>query len=332
MAKRTVIAAAAQPGISQRLDIFGLGIDNQMFTRFWDGQSWPTAWSPPNSGVWRFLSAPAVTSWGGNRLDLFALDVTNALWHVIWDGQWRPWEALGGGFAALPAVATSGENHIFVVGLGFDNALYRGWWDGANWHVWHQTPSNVKFSGSPAAAGTLNGARVDVVARDSDNNMWHIAFGDDGQSLFGWQPLGGGSFASAPSMVTWGNGRLDVFVLGANNQMLHQTYDDNSWNQSWEDLGGTFASPPAVISWGPGRLDVFALGGDNQMYHRGYDGGWLGPWESLGGVFNSPPAAAARAADRLDVFGLGTDNNVYHASWDGQWHLWEALGGVFTNP
>ena len=33
-----------------------------MFTRFWDGQSWPNDWSPPNSGVWRFINAPAVTS------------------------------------------------------------------------------------------------------------------------------------------------------------------------------------------------------------------------------------------------------------------------------
>jgi hypothetical protein len=88
--------------------------------------------------------------------------------------------------------------------------------------------------------------------------------------------------------------RVDLFGLGANNVVLHQAWDGNSWKASqteWELQGGPFYSAPAVTSWGPNRIDVFNIGpitGDAQ--HRAWNGSAWGSssgvgWESLGGRF-----------------------------------------------
>ncbi|KAH7122343.1 hypothetical protein B0J11DRAFT_463994 [Dendryphion nanum] len=157
-----------------------------------------------------------------------------------------------------------------------------------------------------------------------------------------WEALGG-VFTSPPAVVSWGAGRIDIFGLGTNNQMLHKAWD-GSWHPSqtsWEALGGIFTSPPAVVSCGAGRIDIFALGTDNQMFHKAWDGSYWLPsqteWEALGGIFTSPPAVVSCGAGRIDIFALGTDNQMFHKAWDGSSWLpsqagWEALGGIFTSP
>ena len=76
---------------SNHLDIFGLGTDNQMYHKAWDGSAWlpsPTDWEPLG-GV--FNSPPAIASWGNNRLDIFALGTDNQMCHKAWDGSnWLP--------------------------------------------------------------------------------------------------------------------------------------------------------------------------------------------------------------------------------------------------
>jgi hypothetical protein len=99
--QRNAIAVASWG--SNRLDIFGLGTDNQMFHKAWDGNAWrpsPTGWEPLGG---KFDSPPAVASWGSNRLDIFGLGTDNQMFHKAWDGNaWRPsptdWEPLGGVF------------------------------------------------------------------------------------------------------------------------------------------------------------------------------------------------------------------------------------------
>ena len=95
------IVVAPESWGSNRLDIFALGTDNQMFHKAWDGAWHPsvTAWEPLG-GV--FASPPSVVSWGNNRLDIFALGTDNQMFHKAWDGAWHPsvtaWEPLGGVF------------------------------------------------------------------------------------------------------------------------------------------------------------------------------------------------------------------------------------------
>jgi hypothetical protein len=336
---------------SNHLDIFGLGTDNQMYHKAWDGSAWlpsPTDWEPLG-GV--FNSAPAAVSRGSNRIDIFVLGSANQMYHKTWDGSaWLPsptdWEPLGGVFNSPPAIASWGNNRLDIFALGTDNQMYHKAWDGSNWLP---SPTGWDALGgvfsSPPAVASWGNNRLDIFALGTDNQMYHKAW--DGSNWLpsptGWDALGG-VFDSPPAVVSWGNNRLDIFALGTDNQMYHKAWDGSNWlpsPTSWDALGGVFDSPPAVASRGNNRLDIFGLGTDDQMYHKAWDGSaWLPSptgWEPLGGVFNSAPAAVSWGNNRLDIFGLGTDNRMYHKAWDGSAWLpsstnWEPLGGVFNIP
>jgi hypothetical protein len=85
-----------------RLDICGIGNDNQMYHNAWTGSAW-TGWQALGGG---FKSPPSLASWGPNRLDICAVGLDNQMYHKAWDGQnWSPslqgWEPLGGQFRAF---------------------------------------------------------------------------------------------------------------------------------------------------------------------------------------------------------------------------------------
>src|SRR5581483_5562949 len=223
---------AARPVVSwapNRLDIFGLGVDNDMFHKWWDGTSWPADWEWLG-GI--FNSPPAAVSWGFGRLDIFGLGVDNTMFHKWWDPTWRApdgtnwgpsltdWQSLGDtvGFKSPPAAVSWGPNRLDVFGVGIGSVdtsqtitMFHKWWDSTNW----------------------------------------------GPSPADWEWLGG-IFNSPPAAVSWGFGRLDIFGLGVDNTTFHKWWDPTwtapdgtNWGPSltdWQSLGDTkFNSPPAAV-------------------------------------------------------------------------------------
>ena len=64
---------------------------------------------------------------------------------------------------------------------------------------------------------------------------------------------------SAPTVVSWGPNRLDVFAQGTDDALWHRWWDGTRWG-GWESLGGSIVGQPEAVCWGPNRIDVFALG------------------------------------------------------------------------
>jgi Repeat of unknown function (DUF346)/FG-GAP-like repeat len=351
---------AARPVVSwapNRLDIFGLGVNNDMFHKWWDGISWG-----PSQADWEWLggsfkSPPFAVSWAPNRLDIFALGVNNDMLHKWSDGSsWGPsqtdWETLGGIFDAPPKVAAVAAvswaaNRLDIFGFGLidnDFQMLHKWWDGSSWRPsqtdWEGLGST--FGGNPPAVVSWGPNRLDIFVV-VNNAMLHKWW--DGTSWqpsqTGWEALGG-NFDSPPAAVSWAPNRIDIFCLGVNNDMFHKWWDGTTWRPSqtdWEALGGNFDSPPAAVSWAPNRIDIFGVGVNDDMLHKWWDGISWGPsqtdWETLGGTFNSPPAAVSWAPNRLDIFGCGVHNDLLHKWWDGTtWRPsqidWETLGGTFN--
>ncbi len=308
MKSAAIAVASSGPN---RLDIFGLGTDNRMYHKWYNGSWGPShsGWEPhgaPPGGV--FNSLPAVVSTGPNLLDIFCVGTANQMYHQWYNGSWGPsqtsWEPHGappgGPFNSLPAVVSTGPNLLDIFGMGTANQMYHQWYNG-NW----------------------------------------------GPSQTGWEfhNEAGGGFKSPPAVVSTGPNRLDIFCVGTDNQMYHQWYN-GSWGPSqtgWEPHGappgGAFNSPPAVVSTGPNRLDIFCVGTDNQMYHQWYNGSW-GPsqtsWEPHGGEFNCAAAVVSTGPNLLDIFCLGANNEMRHQWYNGGWGPsitdWEDLGGVFSIP
>ncbi len=156
------------------------------------------------------------------------------------------------------------------------------------------------------------------------------------QVSFGrWTPMGtmanqGAEATSAPAAVSWGQGRLDVFVRGRSGE-LYQNYREGAW-AGWRVpeafRGVILRSAPSCASWGVGRLSCVALiEGSNEVWHFYWDGaGWAR--QSLGGSATSAPVTTSPGANQLAVFVAGDRGQLFGMSWvRGQWSAWHNLGG-----
>lgn len=153
-----------------------------------------------------------------------------------------------------------------------------------------------------------------------------------------WEWLGGKTH-SGPDVSSWGPGRLDLFVRGADDALWHRSFDSGTW-ASWESLGGKLTSDPGAASQATGMIDVFARGMDNAIWQRSFAAGAWGAWKSIGGTLASGPDVASWGLNRLDVLALGPEPPAYGAccdgmwlrSWDGAaWSDWTRCCGTFSS-
>jgi LysM repeat protein len=142
----------------------------------------------------------------------------------------------------------------------------------------------------------------------------------------------------APAVSSWQEGRLDVFVRGADDHLYHRLYENDGWQGAkWEDLsdGHKIEQSPAAVSWGLNRIDLFAVW-DKQLHHRAcQDGKWSAWSENLEGATNDAPTAASWKMERVDVLVHTTDNFLSRRYWEkgktfekgSGWKGWETVGG-----
>ncbi|MFP2905562.1 M12 family metallopeptidase, partial [Pyxidicoccus sp. 3LFB2] len=91
------------PGVSSwgsgRLDLFGRGLDNQLYHLGYNGSQW-VGWTSLGGSI---NADPAAVSWGPNRIDVVGRGTDNSFSMRSWTGSgWTAWTALGGGFASSP--------------------------------------------------------------------------------------------------------------------------------------------------------------------------------------------------------------------------------------
>ncbi|MFN2466250.1 MAG: protease pro-enzyme activation domain-containing protein [Candidatus Dormibacteria bacterium] len=145
--------------------------------------------------------------------------------------------------------------------------------------------------------------------------------------------------AGHQQMVTNRDGRLEMFVTGADGNVYHnwEPYPSGPLG-SYASLGGpsagSFRNDPAAGLNPDGRIEAFAIGTDGTVWHAWQfapGSGWtsfypLGRGSSpLQGVV----AVATNTDGRLETFARGADGQVWHAwqtSPNGGWGAWYPLG------
>jgi hypothetical protein len=80
----------------------------------------------------------------------------------------------------------------------------------------------------------------------------------------------GGILTSSPAACSWGSNRIDVFYPGLNDNLLHKSWDGQSWRPEEGLRGRILTSSPAACSWGSNRIDVFYRGLNDHLWHRAY--------------------------------------------------------------
>lgn len=158
-----------------------------------------------------------------------------------------------------------------------------------------------------------------------------------------WQDLGG-LVTSAPAAVSWGSGRIDVFVRGSNGEVLQRFKDGagswSNWATPGELRGLTLRSAPSCTSIEANTINCVALrdgyGGVTQFWWDGQR------WSrnDLGGDATSAPAIVGWGRGRLSVLVRNSNGTVIHRYWapglpDWSPPNWEAVGNgaqLFSAP
>ncbi|HEV8246899.1 MAG TPA: hypothetical protein VGP93_14070, partial [Polyangiaceae bacterium] len=201
------------------------------------------------------------------------------------------------------------------------------------------------FAFDLAATGLPNHG-VELAVVGNDGNVWRSICEKPCKAAQGFSdfmrdagspPVGA---ASSPSLVSRTSDRLDIFVLGGDAAIWHQTWDRSYW-LGWESLGAPFVSAPAAVSWANDRIDLIAVDNRGILEHRycvvlGVPGCRAGNWQPWEGALGRPttgiegdPSAVSSSSDHIDMVVLGGDGAIYHKSWDKGWSGWRSLGGEF---
>lgn len=317
-----------------RADQFAVGEDGQLYHYWLDAFPHLEAWGGNWAGAYGYNPAhPVALSWGTPRLDVFLVGQNGRLYHYWQDG--------GSGYSLemLPVAdtpfptdsyitaATWGPGRLDVFLVGLNGNVYHYWQDHTGWFSWENLGGN--FIGAKPTAVTWGYPRLDVFIASQNGVLTHFW---QQNTPFQSQPILTDHYwtSAAPvSVVSWGPGRLDLFMFnfdGQGNQLYHAWQQGNDAFQT-EPLPISIQdyqlSAARAVSWGPGRLDVFVI--------AGYNGRTLEHlWQQNGNAFVSEAiddnimpycevAATTWGPGRLDVFtGYGDRySGPMHHFWQG---------------
>jgi hypothetical protein len=204
----------------------------------------------------------------------------------------------------------------------------RDWYEGhARWWEHTYEPIGGRLLSGPAVA-SWGDENLHVFARTRDGLMMNARTGANPWT--GWSQIRPEAFQGDPAAVSWGYGRIDVFV-NIDDQINQLTWNGIQWSNYTVIPNGWFPSSPAVTSRGPGLLDLFARGFNNILYHNAFNGSSWSGWTPLvpNQTFKFDPAANSWAPGLLDVYAVGTDGKMYGIYFNGAvWSVTpEDLGG-----
>ena len=220
---------------------------------------------------------------------------------------------------------------------GADDHLYlKTSTDGTSWTGTSYYLGGGLTSGPGATVRDTTNGLVTVFVRGTDGAIYYR---DGSGTSFGhWTSIGGQTAAGkAPAVCSWNSdGRLDVFVTGADGLLWHKSYTNTAgWADHWDSLGGTLTSGPAATATSDGgnQIGVFVAGVNSTVFYKHYtsSSGW-GSWITAGGkvLAGTSPAAYNWGASRIGWLVTGTDNQLYH-NWVGKSNGYEVIGGALTS-
>jgi hypothetical protein len=343
--KQEIAAVSRAPG---KLDLFVIGMDNHVWSTFWNDQTgWNSDWFPlAGQAVFDHEKQRiAAVSRAPGNLDLFVIGFDNHVWSTFWNDQtgWnKDWFPLPG-----QAVFDRNLQHVAVVSrapgnldlfvIGFDNHVWSTFWnDHTGWNSdWFPLAGQAVFDHTTQQIAAVSRApgNLDLFVIGFDNHVWSTFWNNQTGWNKDWFPLAGQAVFDRTlqhvAVVSRDSGKLDLFVIGFDNHVWSTFWNDQTgWNSDWFPLAGQAVfdhttQQVAVVSRAPGNLDLFVIGFDNHVWSTFWNdrSGWSKDWFPLPGqaVFdrgNQQIAAVSRASGNLDLFVIGFDNHVWSEFWN----------------
>jgi len=322
-----------------RLEVFALAPGNGLVHSSNSNIGW-SSWQP--LGGWHYEIEIGQNKDG--RLQAFGIGSSSDLWYktqTIVDGKVRGWEKdwtnLGGWHYDI-AVAQNLDGRLQVFAIGTYGKVYTIWQDTINVPSWSEWKELGGGEAKEIAVVQNKDGGLEVFVIWDDNSVRHSSQTTAGGNEFTrWNNLGGVTRDALREIEVGlnGDGRLEVFVIGINNQVYHnwQTTPGGGWSGGWTMIQpGVMFTEIDVGRNLDGQLQVFAVGADFQVHTSLQRDGWNG-WKPLGGQIAKDIAVAQNADGRLEIFRLDADGNLstkWQISPNGAegWSLnWHSLGG-----
>ncbi len=280
----------------------------------------PGEWS--TFTFWQYTSTGPVPGVSGSNVDKNVFNGSLDQLIAFANGGARPL-AQQNGNGTISAVNWPGSQHTEVFVINTKGDLLHAWTDGLT-----DTWSALDTLDSGAACGFASGFRSapvsgpDVISPKAGGSTHKV----------GWQGMNwdqfndfGGTGLSKLSTLSWPDGHLEVFALGADGAIWHnnQNTADNSW-AGWSSMGGTFTTGVSAIVWGDGHAEILAVDGNGTPwlnFSGNFDGGWFG-WIEQTGQLSSRPVTARWADGHIEAFARGQDGQLYHSYYDANINKW----------
>lgn len=187
---------------------------------------------------------------------------------------------------------------------------------------------------------TATGERFDVLMSGNDGRVWQRYY-QPGRGWESWGRLGGSVGGGVRLLERDGGaanrstGKLDVFAVWSNGQIVHRYWRPNSGWSPWSSRGRPgsqrFRFTPGVCArHGSSRIDVFGTTEDGRLWQRYWRAGvgWSPIWGRLDGRLIGGVDAIARDDNKIDVFGIGAGGRLVQRYWraGSGWSIWGDLG------
>lgn len=233
------------------------------------------------------------------------------------------------------AIASRGQSYLDFYTVKPNGQVWsRATANGTDWGSWFQPGAALATGARPQPGAVSRKASwldLFVIGRNGTvyQKWWH---GEDigGTGWQSWVSIGSpgpGVQGSGVAVAGRTANNLDVFVLGADNNVWTRAWQDPSaggagWS-AWSNIGAPVVGAvngPAVAAIDGSHLDVFVTGSDGFVWVRTWNGSVWSNWTPLGsppGGATSAPTVATQNAFDLDLFVRGADGTV----WTRQWSL-----------
>ncbi|HEY2514604.1 MAG TPA: hypothetical protein VGI39_27255 [Polyangiaceae bacterium] len=336
-----------------QVEVYAVEAGGEMWHRIFLAGTWGS-WEDIGGAVY---GPPGLVAWSADagHVDAFALGTGENLFNKSWyisnsAWNWYPsqtgWLAQGMpdtsyAMVGRPIVLSCADHHEDLFVSVTNGVVWTRSWDGvANiWGDWTSLGGAIEGSVAAVTAEPMTIAlfglgvgRAEIDWRSESNGSWV----NTSWASLGAPPAG---LAGPPVAVSWGTGRIDLFVLGKDGAVYTRaTSDGMTWDPSpsaWTSIGsspgGAFVGPIAAVAWAPNRIQVFAEGTDQQIYADSFDTSAWGGWRAIGGGAASAPVAVTGGPDKVDLFVVGSDRSIEMKSFDGTtWtpaQGWNPVGG-----
>jgi hypothetical protein len=252
---------------AKRIDLFGLGADQTLIHRAWNGSAW-SAWDILGGA---FTSPPVVLPGATTgTFDIIGRGLDFLIYHTTWKpGGSADWTPIGGGLLGEPVAmsapaAVRARQNVFVSVTGLDGAIWFTLFDGAQWRPW----SSLGVVLTPEAGYQQGlGGGISFVSEPVATTFFAVSpIVEPGGGGSGTVNTDGGpppAYAQPPGPL--GSAiRIDVFGVGTYNDFLkqsslwHKWLDGKGWHGAldangkdtgqWERIDGSFACAPSILA------------------------------------------------------------------------------------